>query len=44
MSGAVAQARYRSEGTNDNAHANHEETAVNGDGWCYSLEVTDKEL
>jgi hypothetical protein len=44
MSGAAAQARRRSEGTNGNAHANQEETAVNDDGWCVSLEVTEDEM
>jgi hypothetical protein len=44
MSGAAAQARRRSEGTNGNALANQEETAVNDDGWCVSLEVTEEEI
>ena len=42
ISGAVAQARRRSEGTNGNA--NQEETAVNDEEWCHALAVTEDEL
>jgi hypothetical protein len=44
MSGSLLQARRRSEETNYNANANQEETTVDVEGWCVSLDVTEDEM